>query len=91
MNRILREIVFWILYTITATGVGFLLAGVLMALTGIGQRPWLATLIGLALLALVNILADRMLHKCPQCGSHLLDETGRCQVCDYNPTSHHSN
>ena len=62
--NILRKVFLWISYAIGTIRIGFSLTGVLMALTGIGWRPWLAMLIGIALLAAANIMADRTLPKC---------------------------
>ena len=81
----LRRLFFWLLYAIAALGTGLSLAGFLAALMGIGRRPWLLILIGLGLLAAADIIAYKTLPRCPRCGSRLIDEDGRCQICDYKP------
>ena len=80
----LRKLFFWLLYAIGALGTGLSLAGFLAALMGIG-RPWLIILIGLGLLAAADIIAYKTLSKRPRCGSRLIDENGRCQICGYKP------
>jgi len=81
---VLRKMVSWILGEITATGQGFSLTGMFVVLRGIRQRPWLVMPIGVGLLVAANIITNQTLHKCMQRENHLIDETQKCQICDYN-------
>lgn len=80
--RKLGKVLGWIALVIGGIGMGFLLLSLMMLATGVGKNPYLAGMIGLALLAAGVFISSKVTPKCPRCGSTLISN-GVCQVCDY--------
>jgi len=83
MAEAFRKLMAWASFFIGATGMGFLMLGVMMAVTGIGRNPLLASGIGLVMLLTASLISGKAFPRCPRCGSDLIED-GRCQVCDYD-------
>lgn len=58
-----------VIFVLGGLGVAFLIVSALMFLTGVGKKPLLAALIGIALYSTAALISSKALPKHPQCRS----------------------
>ena len=90
MNESIRRILEWLNYALIVMGMGFTLLSFWMTIFKVGKNPLAALAIGLGFFAAAYLVQKLAYKTCPRCGSTLIED-GRCQVCDYDLTSHHRN
>lgn len=83
LKRLARGAADFAIATFLVLGIAFTMTSIWMKIFGIGRSPLNALIIGAAFLSVSYLLLRATTKPCPRCGSFMVEENGKCGVCDY--------